>query len=109
MNLGIFYTAPDGYIGRIQTMSLDAELNIVHADASETENAPQWRIVMTKGDADIEVGAGWNRTGQRAGHYIALQIDDPALPRPLRANLVRSAHSDAFYLLWSRPAPRTPK
>ena len=110
MIIGNFESAQDGYAGRVQTLRVDAELNIVPAQPSDTENAPQWRVMLGEGEFAIEIGAGWNRTGARAGAYIAVQIDDPTLPKPLRANLVRSHNEPQQYqLLWSRPAARKAK
>src|SRR3546814_3076337 len=54
-----------------------------------------------------DLGAGWNRTGERAGAFIAVQIDDPAFAVPLRANLLRASQKDGeHHLLWSRPSAR---
>ena len=107
MIIGNFQTASDGYAGQIRTLLLDAMIAIVPAQPSDAENAPQWRVLLVEADTGIEIGAGWNRTGERAGAFIALQIDDPALALPLRANLLRSGQNeDDYHLLWSRPAPR---
>lgn len=110
MIIGQFTEAVDGFSGRLQSLLIDAELSIVPAQPSTTENAPEWRILLGAGEQGIEVGAGWNRTGKRAGAYIAVQIDDPSLGRALRANLVRSAQDDgSLQLLWSRRSPREQK
>lgn len=106
MLIGTFHKAGDGYAGRVRTLVLDAELTIVPAQPSDAENAPAWRILLGEGADAVEIGAGWNRSGDRAGAFIALQIDDPALAVPLRANLLRSARDDTHQLLWSRPAKR---
>lgn len=51
--------------------------------------------------------ATWDRTGERAGAYVAVQIDDPAFVQPLRANLLRSmSRHDEYHLLWTRPTHR---
>ena len=73
---------------------------------SETENAPDYRVHA--GDEDgPEVGAGWSRTGEKAGEYVSLQIDDPAFTQPIRANLFQSGNDrSAFHLLWTRPSKR---
>ena len=106
MLIGSFQETAQGYAGHIATLTLDAMLVIVPAAANDTENAPAWRVLLGDADSGIEVGAGWDRSGERAGAYIALQIDDPALAAPLRANLIRSARSDEeHHLLWSRPQP----
>lgn len=104
MMIGLFHFAPDHYVGRIQTLSIEAEISIVPAPSSAAENAPEWRVLLGNPDTGVEIGAGWNRTGERASSFIAIQIDDPAFGTPLRANLLRSAHrSDEHHLLWSRP------
>ena len=87
-------------------LSLDIELVLVPAEHSDTENAPDYRIHA--GDEDgPEVGAGWRRTGDKAGEYVSLQIDDPTFTQPLRANLFQSgSNRSAFHLLWTRPSRR---
>lgn len=103
MVIGEFTASADGYSGRLQSLLLNAELTIVPAQASTTQNAPDWRIFRTGDAHGAEVGAGWNRTGRGGRAYIALQIDDPSFARSLRANLVRSAQDERSYqLLWSR-------
>lgn len=107
MIIGSFQTAADGYAGQIRTLQLDAMIAIVPAKPSDAENAPAWRLLLVEADTGIEIGAGWERRSERAGSYIAVQIDDPALPVPLRANLIRSTQNgDEYHLLWSRPTPR---
>lgn len=107
MIIGSFQSAGDGFAGQIRTLLLDAMIAIVPARPSDAENAPAWRVLLVEADDGIEIGAGWERRGERAGSYIALQIDDPILGAPLRANLLRSAHNaDEYHPLWSRPAPR---
>ena len=50
------------------------------------------------------------RTGERAGEYVALVIDDPAFPHPIRANLFRDDDAgSAWSLHWSRPSKRDAK
>ena len=46
--------------------------------------------------------------GDKAGPFVAVLIDDPALAQPLRANLFRS-DSSSHVLMWSRPARRKAK
>lgn len=107
MIIGSFQTAGSGYAGQIRTLLIDAMIAIVPAQPSDAANAPGWRVLLVEADDGVEVGAGWDRTGERAGAYIALLIDDPALAAPLRSNLIRSPRSgDEYHLLWSRPAPR---
>ncbi len=68
-------------VGRIETFTLFHDIVIVPADPSDAENAPDYRVHdHDPGVRDIgpEIGAGWKRTGEKAGEYIALVIDDPA-------------------------------
>lgn len=104
--IGTFTRAPSGFIGRIRTLSFDTEFVIVPADGSDTQNAPDYRIHL--GDEDgPEVGAGWKRTGERAGEYVALLLDDPVFLAPIRANLFRDDDAgDAWSLHWSRQSRR---
>lgn len=107
MQIGELTRTRDGYAGRIKTISLDFEIRLVPAEHSDTEGAPDYRVHLG-GDGDgPEIGAGWNRTGERAGAYVAVQIDDPAFVQPLRANLFRSGEDDReHHLVWNRPSRR---
>ena len=108
--IGTFKRTKAGISGRIRTLALDAELILVPVDKRDAENAPDYRIHL--GDADgsevgPEVGAGWKRTGEKAGEYVSLQLDDPTFARPIRANLFQADDTGtAFDLLWNRPPRR---
>ena len=107
--IGIFTRTADGYQGRLHTLTLDIELALVPAEPSEADNAPDWRVRLGDGDGP-EVGAAWNRTGERAGGYLSLQLDDPSFARPIRANLFKSPdETDVHHLVWSRPSKRDAK
>ena len=107
--IGAFTREQSGFVGRIHTLTLYRDVTVVLAPSSDTENAPDYRIHHGD-DAGPEIGAGWKRTGERAGEYIALLIDDPALPRPIRANLFRDDDAgSAWSLHWSRPQKRDRK
>lgn len=107
--IGAFTRKPSGFAGRIHTLTLGCDVTIIRADGSDAENAPDYRIHLDSDDGP-EIGAGWTRTGERAGEYIAVMIDDPALPQPIRANLFRDdANGRAWSLHWSRPQRRGAK
>lgn len=106
--IGIFTATPEGFEGRLRTLTLDVALTIVPADPSDAEKAPDYRVRAGDRDAAYEVGAGWKHFGERAGAFVALVLDDPAFPAPLRANLF--AGEDGTHLLtWTRPARGRPK
>ena len=68
----------------------------------DAEKAPDWRV--HRGDSEgPEIGAGWNETGERAGDYVSLRIDDPAFAQPIRAALFQNTgDKSAWSLRWNR-------
>ena len=104
--IGQFMRENDGFIGHLMTLTLHQDIIIVPAEPSDAENAPDFRVHVLdsmNNETGAEIGAGWKRTGEKAGDYVALQIDDPAFVQPLRANLF---HDDGIghVLVWSRPS-----
>ena len=107
--IGQFTRENSGFVGRIHTFTVYREVTVVPAELSDAENAPDYRVHHGN-DEGPEIGAGWKRTGERAGGYIALVIDDPALPQPIRANLFRDDEAgNAWSLHWSRLPKRDGK
>lgn len=104
--IGQFHRDTSGFAGQLVTLTLNRELVIVPAEHSDTENAPDYRIHYIAHDGP-EVGAAWKRTGEKAGEYLSVLLDDPALPQPIRANLFRDDDAGASWSLhWTRPKPR---
>ena len=108
--IGTFKRTKTGISGRIRTLALDAELVLIPVDKRDAENAPDYRVHLGDGDgAEVgpEVGAGWKRTGEKAGNYVSLHLDDPTLRQPIRANLFQANEAGtAFNLLWNRTSRR---
>lgn len=104
-NIGRFRRIGDGFEGRLHTLTLDVELHIVPCSESDSEHAPAWRIIAGNAATGLEVGAAWNRIGEKAGAYLSLVIDCPSLTQPIRANLF-PAHDDTgdHVLVWNRPS-----
>ena len=111
--IGQFTRENDGFVGHLTTLSLHQDIIIVPAEPSDAENAPDFRVHVLdsmNNETGAEIGAGWKRTGERAGEYVALLIDDPALPQPIRANLFCDDEAgNAWSLHWSRPRDRAEK
>ena len=105
--IGQFTRDKSGFAGRIRTLIIERDLILLPAEPSDAENAPDYRIHL--GDADgPEIGACWKRTGEKAGDYVSLVIDDPSLPRPIRANLFQSGDDKSAWVLnWNRPPKRS--
>ncbi|WP_027061100.1 DUF736 domain-containing protein [Mesorhizobium loti] len=105
--IGKFTRTKSGYSGHLRTLTLDVQLALVSAEPSEAENAPDYRIHIGEDGDGLEVGAGWKRTGEKAGEYVSLLFDDPVFTQPIRASLFRSdADSASWSLHWSRPSKR---
>jgi uncharacterized protein (DUF736 family) len=103
IKIGEFHAQGDGYSGRLVTLGIDVALTLVPAPRSDTANAPDYRVHADEDADGPEVGAAWKRTGERAGAYVAVVIDDPQFPRPIRANLFRPAIDGQPHLLfWQR-------
>ncbi len=102
-----FNRTRDGYRGHLKTLTLDSELTLVPAERTDAENGPDYRVHIGNDEQALEVGAGWKRTGEKAGDYVSVLIDDPALPHPIHANLFHSvSENDAYLLTWNRPPKR---
>ena len=107
--IGEFTKQKSGYSGHIRTLSLDIAVAIVMAESSDTENAPDYRV-HAENDEGPEIGAGWKRSSEKAGGYVSIQLDDPAFPQPIRANLFQNGDDKTSWSLhWSRPRDRAEK
>jgi uncharacterized protein (DUF736 family) len=96
-NIGAFQKTKTGWSGRIRTLVIDVEGVLIAARKSDADNAPDFRIHI----------AAWKETGEKAGDYLSLQLDDLTLAQPIRANLFRSDNDEsAWSLHWNRPKPR---
>lgn len=105
--IGHFTRTADGFRGHLRTLTVERDLTLVALDNSEAQRAPAYRVHLGDGDDGPEVGAAWRRTGEKAGAYLAVQLDDPALARPIRANLFPAdAEGVQFRLVWTRPNRR---
>lgn len=105
MRIGSFISADGGFAGHLHTLTLDIDLVLVPSESSDSDNAPDYRVMAGSDDEAREVGAGWKHVGEKAGDYVTVQIDDPAFIQPLRANLFKG-ENNGHVLVWSRPAKR---
>lgn len=104
--IGQFTRTPSGYSGRVRTLSFDLELTFVPAENADVENAPAYRIHLG-GEDGPEVGAGWKHTGDRAGAFISVVLDDPVFAHPVRARLFQSDEDGHDWgLHWTRQRKR---
>jgi uncharacterized protein (DUF736 family) len=100
--IGRFIRTKSGFSDAIRTLSLDAQIVLIPSDHSGAENAPDYRILLGD-DEGSEIGAAWKRIGKKAGDYVSLLLDDPALTQPIRANLLQSSEDKSSWILhWIR-------
>ncbi len=107
MQIGSFIRTANGFEGVIESAVLDIRVSIVPADPGDADKAPDWRVHRGDDGDGPEIGAGWNESGERAGDYVSLRIDDPTFTQPIRAALFRIGDDDsAWALRWNRPQKR---
>ena len=106
MQTNIFESTPGGYAGRVRLFGINEAIVLVALDPNDAENAPDYRVHLDDEDGP-DVGGAWKRVGERAGDYIALEIDSPLFPAPFRPVLFRADDDGrTFRLSWKRPRPR---
>jgi uncharacterized protein (DUF736 family) len=101
--IGYVTKREDGrYEGELHTLSIRAAIAILPVVNKASDNQPDFRVMSQ----DIEIGAGWERTGQTSGKpYVSLSIAAPEFgAKTLFANLGRAAGQsdpDVYALIWS--------
>lgn len=95
-------TIEQGYVGELRTLSIRVPLEIRPNRSKCGEIQPDFRVYSE----DVEVGAGWIRTGGTSGKlYVSLVLATPEFgPRRLYANLGRGAgqdNEDSYAILWN--------
>jgi len=98
VQLGRFHRTETGYAGRLETLTLAADLRIEPVAGQTSDRAPDHRIFS----GDTECGAAWTPE-EETGAVLHVKIDDPAFATPLRGRLVAAREGDDFVLLWRRP------
>lgn len=103
MPVNIFEPTDNGHAGRIRLFAIDEAIMLVPAEPSDAEDPPDYRIHLDDADGPI-VGFARKRTSERAGDYIALEIESPLFPRWLKPKLFRAdAEGRTFRLSWRHP------
>jgi uncharacterized protein (DUF736 family) len=106
LQIGLFTRTKAGFVGRIRTLTITQDIVLVPAEFSDADHAPDYRVHLIDADGP-EIGAGWKRTGEKAGDYVAVVLDDPVFAQPIRANLFRAGGERAVWVLnWTRPSKR---
>ena len=82
------------------------ELTFTPSENADADKAPAYRIHL--GDEyGPEVGAGWKHSGERAGPFVSVLLDDPVFQQPIRARLFQSDEDGRDWgLHWTRQKKR---
>lgn len=106
MQKNILETTDSGYAGNIRLFGIDERIVLVAIEPGDAENAPDYRVHLDDEDGP-DIGGGWKHVGERAGDYIALEIDSPLFAAVFRPVLFRADEKGrALRLSWKRPRPR---
>ena len=101
MHMNIFEPTDNGYAGRVRLFAIDEAIVLVVAEPSE--DAADFRIHLDDAAGPI-VGFARKRSSERAGDYIALEIESPLFARWLKPKLFRAdAEGLTFRLAWRHP------
>ncbi len=95
-------TPENGFVGQRKTLSIRASIEIRPNRGKAGEAQPDFRV-FSEG---VEIGAGWQRTGEVSGkEYVSLSLAAPEFgPRRLYANLGRAAgqdDDDTYAVIWN--------
>ncbi|WP_260929130.1 DUF736 domain-containing protein [Novosphingobium sp. 9] len=106
MRIGTFTPGNKAFAGRLQTLTLDLALRIVVLEGGTSAAAPDWRILAGEGRDEVEVGVAWNNTSAAGVAFLAVQLQCPALPRPIRARLLPPRDGNGDHVLHWSPRAR---
>ena len=102
-SIGLVTRQEDGsFKGQLKTISIRAPIDIIPNGVKATNNQPDYRVLSQ----DVEIGAGWLRTGEASGReYVSLSLAAPEFgARKLYANLGQAAGQDdpdVFAVIWN--------
>lgn len=94
--LGTFTLADSAIIGRLTTLTIDAEVRFEPNADRAASGAPDYRLYREQS----ELGAAWSKLSKSGRRFYVVTLDDPSFAKPIEARLVRSG--DSFTLIWSR-------
>ena len=106
MQTNILESTDNGYAGNIRLFGIDEAIVLVTMESNDADNAPDYRVHLDN-EHGPDIGGAWKRVGERAGDYIALEIDSPLFPAPFRPVLFRADDKgQTLRLSWKRPRAR---
>jgi uncharacterized protein (DUF736 family) len=96
--IGIFTQNGAGYSGRIETLSIKADVTLEPLQA-RSDKAPDYRVFSGL----TEIGIAYRRKSEKGNEYISVFLDDPAFAKGFWSNLLLGGKGDTLPLMWDRP------
>jgi uncharacterized protein (DUF736 family) len=94
--LGTFTLVDGSIVGRLITLTIDAEVRFEPNLDRSAPGAPDYRLYRERS----ELGAAWSKLSKSGRRFYVVTLDDPSFAKAIEARLVRS--DDNFTLIWSR-------
>jgi uncharacterized protein (DUF736 family) len=103
MNIGKFQHQDGVYTGKVQTLTGSFSLRIAETDLQGID------YMVTLDGTKTEVGAAWNRVGEKKGtRYVSVKLDSPFQAAPAYCSLFEQTDG-SYNLVWNRPDPNKSK
>ena len=103
--IGIFNKTENGYEGKVETLTLKANITI-EAATKRNDNQPDYRVFQVTDDFKSDIGAAWKKTPKEGGtQYLSVSIDDLSFPAKIYCRLVKTGAEKGHTLFWERPRP----
>lgn len=98
--IGAFERSEEGYVGEIQTMTINTEAKFIVNNKNGNERAPDFKVVVE----NLEIGAAWKATskGDEERDFLRVELDDPSFAQPIRAALFINDKGACASLKWHR-------
>ena len=96
--IGAFTATETGYTGKLDTLAIKANVQIVRIDEKEKESHPDYTV--SSGGKDI--GVAWDYEDDR-GHYISVAFEEPSLA-PGSYKLVKTGAEKGYTLTYRKPS-----
>lgn len=96
--IGKFHSTEKGYEGRITTLTMDCEVQLVSNKDPKHENSPDFFVKSD--DCDLGFARYTVAKGEDGLPYVSVYLDDPSFASPIWAALFNC--DDGAELVWSR-------
>lgn len=98
--IGAFERSEEGYVGEIQTMTINTEAKFIVNNKNGNERAPDFKVVVE----NLEIGAAWKATskGDEERDFLRVELVDPSFAQPIRAALFFNDKGACASLKWHR-------